>query len=155
MYLRRDSQTLREAYQGMEGDRPTDIPLIVRLFENPASPIALPGKIDLYAHDCVHLLLTRGYSLEDEAFVIGFIMGNDVEARWFHVLIYKFVSLTLYPQKYQFHLEHMPFFDAGFKVGKETTFKNINSFDFRSYHDKTLQEIRDIIKIQMFWRQQN
>lgn len=48
------------------------------LLENPDSPLPFAGKIDLYRHDCLHLLLERGLSVEDEAFVVGFTMGNDL-----------------------------------------------------------------------------
>ena len=41
--------TLSEALQEFSIDRQEDIPWIIRLLENPQSPIALPGKISLYA----------------------------------------------------------------------------------------------------------
>ena len=77
----RQHQILREALQSMGGDPPSSIPFLLWLLENPDSPIALPGKIDLYRHDCLHLLLDRGFSLYDEAFVVGFTMGNDVQTQ--------------------------------------------------------------------------
>lgn len=51
--------------------------LSVWMVENPESPFALAGAIDLYDHDCVHCVLDRGLLLPDEAFVIGYTMGND------------------------------------------------------------------------------
>lgn len=51
--------TLHDAYLTLAGDPPSKIPFFVWLFENPRSPLALPGKIDLYQHDCLHLLLKK------------------------------------------------------------------------------------------------
>ncbi len=68
-------QTLEAAIREINGDPASSIPFLVWLLENLASPIALPGKIDLYCHDCLHVLLNKGFSLEDEAFVVGFTMG--------------------------------------------------------------------------------
>lgn len=64
-------------YQEINLDNQTDIPLIIKLLENPASPIALLGKISLQNHDCLHIILDISVSPSDEAFIIGFTMGND------------------------------------------------------------------------------
>ena len=83
--------TLKEAQQYLvNGHKPEEIPWIIRLLENPASIVALPGKITLYNHDCLHILLEKELTLTGEAFVIGFTMGNDLKTNWFHLLIYKF-----------------------------------------------------------------
>ncbi len=94
--------TLRDALAAMQGDASDSIPFLVRLLENPASPMALPGMIDLYRHDCLHLLLGRGFSLHDEAFVVGFTMGNDLRTRPIHLAIFKICSLLFYPRPYRF-----------------------------------------------------
>lgn len=60
--------TLGSVYQQINLDGQSDIPLIIRLLENPASPIALPGKITLHNHDCLHIILGVGVSSTDEAF---------------------------------------------------------------------------------------
>ncbi|MEO1404387.1 MAG: hypothetical protein AAFV72_24485 [Cyanobacteria bacterium J06635_1] len=77
--------TLQEANERLNLNEPGEIPLIIRLFENPESPIALPGNISLYGHDCLYILFNRGISLADEAFIIGFTMGNDTKTRQLHV----------------------------------------------------------------------
>ncbi len=57
-----DTMTLGQAYCLIGGDRPSEIPFVVWLFENPDSPIALAGKIYLKDHDCLHLLFNLGFS---------------------------------------------------------------------------------------------
>jgi hypothetical protein len=71
-----------------EYDR-ADVPWQIWLFENPNSAIALPGAITLFNHECLHVLLDRGFSNNDEAFIIGFTIGNDKQTQWFHCLRYR------------------------------------------------------------------
>jgi hypothetical protein len=140
-------QTLKEAYQELGGDQQSDIPWLVRLLENPSSPLALPGKIDLYGHDYIHLLLNRQSSLYDEAFIVGFTMGNDLQTNGLHLIIFKVVSMLFYPQKYRFHQEHMKSFDLGFWYGRKISCKNINHLDFNDFNDKTISEVRERLGI--------
>jgi hypothetical protein len=138
---------LHEALQAMNGDPPSSIPFLVRLLENPASPLALPGKIDLYRHDCLHLLLDRGFTLYDEAFVVGFSMGNDVRTNQIHLAIFKLFSFFFYPQIYRFNQIHLRVFDLGFAYGRAIKAKNLNQFDFSFYKDQSLEVLRDLLGI--------
>src|SRR5262249_27159168 len=52
------------------------IPLLVRILENPTSPISLAGPTTLLDHDCIHIILGRGLLQQDEGFVIGYSIGN-------------------------------------------------------------------------------
>jgi hypothetical protein len=134
--------TLHDAVQRLTIDSEADTPLIVWLFENPSSPIALPGKIDLYGHDCLHAILNRGHSLADEAFVLGFTMGNDTQATWFHQLLFKFLGSTVYPKKYHFPWKDFQFFDAGFIYGRSIQIRNLNRVGFRAYQNQTIAHVR-------------
>jgi hypothetical protein len=68
--------SLEDAYHQFALDGQASIPFFVWLLENPASPISLPGSINLHGHDCLHLLLNRGVSGHDEAFVVGFTKNS-------------------------------------------------------------------------------
>ena len=72
-----DGLTLRQVYRTLPGSTAAEIDPLVRLFENPASPLAFRGAITLERHDCVHVLLGRGLLGQDEAFVLGFTMGAE------------------------------------------------------------------------------
>jgi hypothetical protein len=72
------------------------------LMENPNSPIALTGAIDLYNHDIIHILLDRGMDIRDEAMVIGFTMGNSNKTRSWVRWIFEFIAQHLYPAGYKF-----------------------------------------------------
>jgi len=135
--------TLHDAVQKIMVDSQANIPFIIWLFENPSSPIALPGSIDLYGHDCLHILLDRvELSLAEEAFVIGFTMGNDQRTSWFHKLLFKVISSTLYPRKYRFSWKDFRSFDAGFLYGRSLPFQNLNQIDFRAYQHQTVTQVR-------------
>lgn len=135
-------QTLQEAIAVRGGDPPLAIPFLVRLLENPASPIALPGKINLYGHDCLHILLDRGTSLYDEAFVVGFTMGNDEQTNWIHLTILKFFSSRFYPPKYRFNREHLKVFDLGVAYGRVVKVRNLNQLNFSHYDTQPLEVVR-------------
>lgn len=135
-------QTLRDALQSQNGDPPSSIPFWVWLLEDDSSPIALPGKASLYQHDCLHLLLERGFSLEDEAFVVGFTMGNNTETHRLHLATFKLISTTLYPPKYRFTQPHLKVFDLGVLYGEAIKVRNINRIDLKPYLDLSIGELQ-------------
>lgn len=139
--------TLEEVMAAKGGDPPSKIPFLVRLLENPASPIALPGKINLYRHDCLHVLLDRGWSLHDEAFVVGFTMGNDEHTNWIHLVILKFFSSHFYPLKYRFNREHLKVFDLGVMYGRAVGVRNLNYLDFSHYQTQPVEAVRQQLGI--------
>ena len=133
--------TLKEKLRAIQVDGPEDIPWIVKLLENPQSPLALPGKISLENHDCLHALLERGMSLDDEAFLVGFCMGNAPQTNFVHIGIFKFFSRYLYPLKYRFNQNNFAYFNLGFRYGR--TFKvQFNSINFSNYYSISLPVLR-------------
>jgi len=73
--LNNGEKKLGTVLKTMPSNEQQDISSVVKLFENPSSPIALPGAINLERHDCIHVILGRGLLPQDEAFVIGFYHG--------------------------------------------------------------------------------
>jgi hypothetical protein len=147
VFSQSDSMTLQEAVASLGGFSETDVPWQIWLFENPESPIALPGKISLFNHDCLHALLSRGISNEDEAFIIGFTMGNDRSTHWVHIIIFKLISLYFYPVKYRFTWDQMKSFDLGYRLGKLNPIKNLNSLSFPLHANKTVAHVRQLLRI--------
>jgi hypothetical protein len=142
-----DSITLKKAVESLGGYDQTDVPWQIWLFENPDSAIALPGAITLFNHDCLHVLLDRGFSNDDEAFIIGFTMGNDIQTQWFHVVIFKVLSLIFYPKKYHFTRDQMQLFDIGCRLGRNHVLRNLNCLNFNLHADKTIREVRHVLHI--------
>ncbi len=138
--------TLSEALQEFSIDRPEEIPWIIRLLENPQSPIALPGKISLYNHDCLHILLDRKVTSSDEAFVIGFTMGNDPNTKPWHLKVFKFFSLYLYPHPYRFTYQDFYHFGLGFKYGRSKRAR-FNQINFAQYKNVKIALLRQVLGI--------
>ena len=145
--VHKSSLTLKECLQNINGDEQSDIPFLVWLLENPDSIFPLPGKINLYNHDCLHILLDRDISLVDEAFVVGFTMGNDIKTNGFHLAVFKFLSSIFYPKQYKFNREQFKLFDIAFNYGRRLKVKNLNQLDFKVYENKTVGELRKLFGI--------
>lgn len=142
-----DRQTLQTAYAQLEGDQQSEIPFLVRFLENPASPFALPGKISLYHHDCIHILLGRGQSSQDEAFVVGFTMGNVPTTKRLHISIFKLFSRFFYPKIYRFTVLDLKAFDLGFDYGRRLKVKCLNEFNFADHQYTSIALLRQQLGI--------
>lgn len=139
--------SLNDMLQRMDGDPPESVPFLVWLLENPKSPIALPGKISLYRHDCLHILLQRGISLNDEAFVLGFTMGNDRRTNQFHLMLLKLMSWLFYPKNYRFSLAQLKIFDLGVAYGRSLNIKNLNNVDFTQFAEEPIHILQEAFGI--------
>lgn len=133
---------LKDAYQLFFQSKLVHIPFSIWLIENPDSPISLPGSIHLKNHDCIHILLNRGISIFDEAFIVGYTMGNCENIKNIHVSTYKVLSKLLYPQDYKFGSIHLKVFDLGFMYGQKVHSKNIHLVDFGRFKHQPIKEIR-------------
>jgi hypothetical protein len=137
-----DRQTLKQAQESLQGDPPQAIPWLVWLLENPASRVALPGAIDLYGHDCMHLILKQGFSATHEAYVVGFTMGNSTKLRSRHLTLIRFTAHYLYPPKYRMNSDHLEIFDMGVKAGRACPIRDLCEVNFRDWDNLTLKAVR-------------
>jgi hypothetical protein len=141
------SDTLKSAYLRFKKDEPSAIPKIVRFFENPASPLPFPGQISLREHDYVHVLLGRGQSLEDEAFVVGFTMGTDARTTRLHLLAFRFLSRVLYPPNFRIGVREWEVFEQAFALARRKKLPALNRFNFEPYQDCSVDAVREVIGI--------
>jgi hypothetical protein len=135
-------KTLRQILDTLPANPPEDISRIVRLFENPESPIALKGAVSLERHDCIHIILGRGLLPQDEAFVIGFTMGTSKNISKIEEFLFKKVSMHLYPKIYRFTRKHMKAYDLGLEYGKKCKVDKVYDFPFEDYHNYKLADLR-------------
>lgn len=142
-----DNLTLATVYQQINLDKQSEIPLIIKLVEHPSSPIALPGKISLRNHDCLHIVFGIGVSSQDEAFILGFTMGNDDSTKQWHVGLFKLLSRFVYPLKYRFTVEDLNIFDRGFEYGIQLKYRNINQLNFEWFYDVRISALRLLLGI--------
>jgi hypothetical protein len=140
--------TLKEVYEQLEKDEASTIPFLIWLLENPDSPISFPGQIYLREHDYVHILLGRGQSAEDEAYVVGFTMGSDIQTNWIHLAIFKFFARYLYPQKYRLRAKELQVFKKGFSTARQMKITALNRFDFKAQEDQNIASLRQTLGYQ-------
>ena len=81
-----------------------EVPLIIKLVENPNYKTSqiFSGAVDLFTHDCIHVLLSRGLLPKDEAFVIGYTMGSARKMTRWRRNLFMFCCKYLYPEGYKF-----------------------------------------------------
>jgi hypothetical protein len=107
-------------------------PLFIRILERPNRFIALPFQIDLFTHDCIHILLGIGTYMHDEAFLIGFTMGNSHRINCFYKEIYKFLTHNLYPKVYGLTRKELLIFDRGYQYGQLIGQQSLDRVDFNA-----------------------
>ncbi len=130
---------------------PHDIPLIVRLCENPSFEVpgfGFDGAVDLYDHDCIHVLLGRGLLSKDEAFVIGFTMGSTNRVSTTQEKLYSWASRFLYPKPYNFDAEDIHIFKDAVRLGFISDCRSLNRLEFRSMSKQKLADVRSTIGLE-------
>lgn len=147
--LKNGDKTLQEIRDTLPANNPDDISKIVKLFENPKSPIALKGAVNLERHDCIHIILGRGLLPQDEAFVIGFTMGTSKNISKLEKFIFKTVSMYFYPKKYRFARRHMKVYELGLYFGKHCNAEKIYDFPFENHQNTKLSELRKKLGINL------
>lgn len=135
---------LKDVLNTLPAASPEEITWHVRLFENPASPIAFKGSIDLKPHDCVHILLGRGLRNQDEAFVIGYTMGTNKDIPTWQFWFFKKIARYFYPKPYKFRKTDLIAYDLGFAMGQKCKVKNIQDMmlDSPDYLNLTVKQVR-------------
>lgn len=138
--------TLIDQYRAMTAKRTfaTQSPFIIRLLENPASPIPFPGQIDLKEHDYMHCILGQPITLDGEAYTIGFTMGCDDRLTPFHLFLFKKIADWFYPKKYAFSKTHWQIFDQAVKDGKQSRLRNLHKVDFTPFEQQDIATIKGL-----------
>ena len=145
LYLDACNIKLKEAYEQLRKDDPSAIPFLIWLLENPDSPISFPGKISLQEHDYIHILLGRGQSTEDEAYVVGFTIGSDTQTSWIHLVIFKFFARYFYPQKYRMGAKELQVFEKGFSTARQMRITALNQFNFKAHEHQNIASLRKML----------
>jgi len=111
-----------------------DVPLIIKLIENPDYKTSklFTGAVDLFTHDCIHILLGRGILVKDEAFVIGYTMGSSHKMKRWRRNLFMFCAKYLYPAEYKFGEEERFIFNLGVKAGSACPI-DLTRVDFKEY----------------------
>ena len=120
-----------------------DVPLIIKLTENPKyfTSRLFTGAVDLFTHDCIHIILGRGLLVKDEAFVIGYTMGSAKKMRRWRRNLFMWICKHLYPEGYRFGEEERFVFYNGVMAGSRCDV-DLSEIDFKGLSKRELTEIR-------------
>lgn len=119
----------------------------ISFFRNFIGSYRLPDEIITKNQGCLHILLDLSMDYENEAFVLGFTMGNDSNIRNYHLHLFKLRSKFIYPKKYRFNKWQLELFSWGFHYGKSLPTKNLHSFNFEKFYPYRIGEIRAFLDI--------
>lgn len=147
--LENDKLTVQQALDSLPAAPDSEIPWIVKLFENPESWLRFRGAISLDDHDVLHVLLGRGLQDQDEAFVLGFAMGTAKRVNWLESYLFKWVLTGLYPEPYRIPRFLLPAFDLGVRCGQETGAKNLYRQPLSKLKAMTLAQARAECQIEV------
>lgn len=123
-------------------ESPIAIPKIIQRFENPKSLFRINGAVNLDAHDIIHVLLGRGLLAQDEAFVIGFTIGNSSNADAYDRILFSRISTLLYPKPFKFSNNDEKIFNHGFDCGAKLKIKDVAQIESGIYSNYSVKEAR-------------
>jgi hypothetical protein len=153
--LEDDSKTLREAYESLMsiGNSQDEVPLIVKLVENPEFHFDglgfFKGRVTLEQHDYIHILLGRGLTLMDEAFVLGFTMGSTDRVSSGEQTLFGFINKVLYPKPYRFKEGGIKVFKDAVALAYVSDCLPLEDVDFKPLLDLPLREVRKKIGLEV------
>ena len=145
--------TLSEAHVSLKqvGAEKKDIPLIVKLIENPK--FSLPGltffhgAVNLLTHDYIHILLGRGLLPADEAFTIGYTMGSSKQVSSAEISLFELITKHLYPNNYKFKDRDITIFRAALNLAEKSNCQSLDQVDYGPLLKIRLEKIRNMLGI--------
>jgi hypothetical protein len=150
-----DRRSLRNAFESLMsvGNTQEEVPFIVRLTENPDFHFSglgfFKGRVTLRQHDYIHIVLGRGLTLMDEAFVIGFTMGSTDRVSTQEANLFSFINQVLYPKPYRFTPEGTQVFKDAVALGYVSDCTALDTVDFEPMLDWPLRRIREAIHLEV------
>ena len=139
-------QALKEFRASDDYKNQSDIHWFVWLLENPNSPLSLTGAVDLYNHDIIHILLNRKMESRDEAFVIGFTMGNSTGTNRYIKWLFGVIAKYLYPEGYKFTEEERYIFYSGVMAGSKCS-SDLSKVNFEELVNYKVDHVRELLGV--------
>lgn len=152
--LREGQRTLAEAYASLQaiGNTAKEVPLMVQMAENPRFAFRglgyFKGRVSLLQHDYIHIVLGRGATPIDEAFVLGFTMGSTDQVSTPEAHLFGFISSVLYPPPYRFNPREVQVFKDAVALGYISDCRPLDQVDFRPMLDWALCRVRAAIGLE-------
>ena len=73
---------------------------------------------DTKLHDQLHVHFDLGFSVNEEAKLLGFQLGHHPAGSFFHVVVFCIMSITIYPKDYRNSLKDLQVFYKAYLLGK-------------------------------------
>ena len=73
---------------------------------------------DTKLHDQLHIHFDLGFSVNDEAKLLGFQLGHHPAGSFFHVVVFCIMSVTIYPSDYRNTWKDIQDFYEAYLLGK-------------------------------------
>ena len=152
--FKRNSILLKDAQDSLQqvGANSEEVPLIVRLIENPK--LGLPGldffhgAVELEHHDLIHIILGRGLLAVDEAFTIGFTMGSTQKVTTTEEILYTWIAKNLYPKDYKFNDIEIEVFKNAVRLGSISNCLALDSIQLSNYLEWPIKSVREKIGLE-------
>tara|TARA_Y100000592_G_scaffold32951_1_gene52394 strand:+ start:260 stop:859 length:600 start_codon:yes stop_codon:yes gene_type:complete len=148
--LSKGSNNLKTVLDGMKEFKlaQEDVPLIIKLTENPKyfTSKLFTGAVDLFSHDCIHVLLGRGLLPKDEAFVIGYTMGSGKKMSRWRRNLFLWICKYLYPEGYKFTEQERYIFYSGVMAGSRCSV-DLSKVQFDKLQNMKIDYIRKLLDI--------
>lgn len=148
--LSKGSNNLKTVLDGMKEFKlaQEEVPLIIKLTENPKyfTSKLFTGAVDLFSHDCIHVLLGRGLLPKDEAFVIGYTMGSGKKMSRWRRNLFLWICKYLYPEGYKFTEEERYIFYSGVMAGSRCS-SDLSKVQFDKLQNMKIDYIRKLLGI--------
>ena len=130
----------------------SELPLMLRLQRDPdlsfLGQLVFHAGLDEHQHDCIHILLGRGFLPMDQAFVLGFTLGSSKKSSMPEPKLHAEVGRHFYKNVPLFSESESAVFKEGVKLAYLSFCAPLESFDFRPWHNQTLREIREAIGLE-------
>jgi hypothetical protein len=139
--LETDELTVGSLLDTLPGLAADEVPAIIRAFENPDSPLKLPGACTLEQHDVLHILLGRGLVDQDEAFVLGFTAQTAPDFSEADVQRYR-LAFSLYPEPYCIRGCDLLAFELGIEAARRMRLKKPLIIDLAQVRPRRVAEVR-------------
>jgi hypothetical protein len=153
--LAQGQRILGEAYAELRefGLKQDDIPLLVKLLENPDYDY-LPGfdifhgGTNLEQHDYIHIVLGRGVQAIDEAFVLGFTAGSTNRVTSSEESLYTFFAKHLFPKQYRFSDQEIHVYKDAVRLGFISDCHALDKIDFTQLAHLSINQVREHIGLE-------
>jgi quaternary ammonium compound-resistance protein SugE len=139
------ARCLGELFDEMPTTPGAPIPWYVRLVSDPRGPLAAPGSLALLERRCIHILLGRGLTSRDQAFVAGFTAGTTRPGRRWRLRLFRFYMRHLCPRSARWSRAEDEIFAYGFEAGRRGATSPLHRAPFLGLMDRPLAEIREAL----------